>query len=426
MRPQNYHSGRACLAIGATISLFIAVAAHSQGVPPPPSSTKPAPVAETPVTSKLNTHMSEALRASIEKVVVVPGDSPAERAVAGDYQKPTDGLYGGLATGAGMGTVSTDIGPVIVNFPIPILQLPGMIFGGLKGSTQREIQEFRDALVKDLVKAPSKPLSNEKIALDVYSDIRKLPDIDSNLFAPTTPIPEDADVVVYVSIKEIGINVEKNVAIITTTAKATVTRVSDETDIYGREVQYQDRDTLSNWTDNDNVVWRDYTNFARHYIGREFSSEVFHTVAVKHTLVPTKSGDVSVVKKNPWQGTSKKLSPTLAWDLALPGHELDPAWVAGLGKSEILFDVEIYDLQRPVYSATGISASQHKVTAPLDACKSYKWSVRPSYQVEGETKYGIWMRADTADGNGNIGRKASAAPAFLQDFASLDIKCGAK
>ena len=370
-----------------------------------------------PVASKLNTHMSEALRASIKKVVVVPGDSPAERAVSGDYRKATAGLYDGIVSGAGMGTVSTDVGPISVNFPIPILQLPGMIFGGIKGSTEREIQDFRDALVKDLVNAPSKPLSNEKIALDVYSDIRKLPDLDTNLFAPTTPIPEDTDVVVYVSIQEIGIVVEGKEAIITTKAKATVTRASDETDIYGREVMYQDRDTLSNWTDNNNAAWRDYTNFARHYLGREFSAEVFHTVAVLHTLTP---------KKKLWQDTSKKLSPTLSWTLDLPGHDHDPVWIAELDESQIFFDLEIYDLQRPVYSAKSIQASQHTVSKPLEACKDYKWSVRPSYQVNGETKYGAWMRADSAEGNGNIGRKASAAPAFIQDFASLEVKCNAK
>ena len=370
--------------------------------------------------------MSEALRASIRKVVVVPGDSPSERALDGDYKKATDGFYGGLATGAGIGTVSTDMGPVTVNFPIPILQLPGMIFGSLKGSAQREIQEFRDALTEDLVKAPSKPLSNEKIALDVYSDIRKRPDLDTHLFAPTTPIPEDADAIVYVSIQEIGINVEKNEAIITTKAKATVTRASDETDIYTREVLYQDRDTLSNWTDNDNRVWRDYTNYARHYIGREFSYEVFNTVAIQHKLAPTKSSDISLVKKNPWQGTSKKRSPKLSWNLVLPGHDLDPSWVAELEASDISYDIEIYDLQRPVYTASNIADAEHTVAVPLDTCKNYRWSVRPSYQFDGKTRYGVWMRSGTADGNGNIGRKASSAPAYLQDFAALEIKCNAK
>jgi hypothetical protein len=399
------------------VILLAPFVAQAQGTPAPPSSTKTAPVVEAPVASRLNTHMSEALRASIKKVVVVPGDSPAERGVSGDYRKATAGLYDGIVSGAGMGTVSTDVGPISINYPIPILQLPGMIFGGIKGSTEREIQEFRDALVKGLVNAPSKPLSNEKIALDVYSDIRKLPDLDTNLFAATTPIPEDTDVVVYVSIKEIGIIVEGKEAIITTIAKATVTRASDASDIYSREVMYQDRDTLSDWTENDNSVWRDYTNFARHYLGREFSGEVFHTVAVLHTLTP---------KKKLWQDTSKKLSPTLSWNLVLPGDDLDPVWVAELDESKILYDLEIYDLQRPVYSAKNIQASEHTVSKPLEACKDYKWSVRPSYQVNGETKYGAWMRADSAEGNGNIGRKASAAPAFIQDFASLEVTCKAK
>ena len=424
IRPR--HSGVAVLATGAILALFSVSMLNAQGVPPTPSSTKTATVEAAPKTSKLNTHMPESLRATVKKVVVVPGDSPAERAVAGDFKKGSLGGLDGAIAGADMSTVRTDVGPVSINFPIPILQIPGMIFGGIKGSAQREIQDFRDALTKDLVEAPSKPLSNEKIALDVYSDIRKLPDLDSNLFAPTTAIPEDTDVVVFVSIEEIGINVEGKEAIITTKAKATVTRVSDETDVYSKEVQYQDRDTLSNWTDNDNAVWRDYTNFARHYLGREFAAEVFHTVVIKHTLLPEKSSDISLVKKNPWQGTSKKLSPTLSWNLVLPGHELDPVWVAGLGESDISYDVEIYDLHRPVYSAKNIPSTQHTVTSALDACKNYRWSVRPSYQVDGVSKYGAWMRSSMAEGNGNLGRKASVAAAFLQDFASLEVKCSAK
>jgi hypothetical protein len=424
MRPHRYHHF-SIFAVFATV-LLAAGLAHAQGAPSPPSSKKKAPIVETPAASKLNTHMSEALRASVKKVVVVPGEVPAGREVSGDYEKATAGLYDGMVGGSRMGTVSTDVGPITVNIPIPILQLPGMIFGGIKGSTEREIQEFRDALVKDLVDAPSKPLSNEKIALDLYSDIRKIASLDSNLFAPTTPIPDDTDVVVYVSISEIGIAVEGKEAIITTKAKATVTRASDETELYSRELLYQDRDKLSKWTDDNNAVWRDYTNFARHYLGREFSAEVFHTVAVKHTLRPTGSRDVSLIKKNPWQGTSKKLNPTLSWNLILPGHDLDPVWIAGLDESQIFYDVEIYDLHRPVYTATHIQGAQHTVSKQLDACGDYKWSVRPSYQVDGKTKYGAWMRSDMAEGNGNIGRQASAAPAFIQDFASLEVKCGAK
>ena len=35
------------------------------------------------------------------------------------------------------------------------------------------------------------------------------------------------------------------------------------------------------------------------------------------------------------------------------------------------------------------------------------------------------MRSGT-EGNGNIGMQASAAPAYLYDFAELEIKCGSK
>jgi len=34
------------------------------------------------------------------------------------------------------------------------------------------------------------------------------------------------------------------------------------------------------------------------------------------------------------------------------------------------------------------------------------------------------LDSETASGNGNVGRKASEAPAYIQDFATLQIKCG--
>ncbi len=417
------------LVLSAATALFSGCVVLAQGVPPPPSSTQTPPVKES-VTPIPGTHMAEALRAAINKVVVVPGESPAERAVSGSYAKGAAGLYGGMVAGSRTSTVSKDVGPVTVNVPIPILQLPGMIIGGIAGTTQKEIQDFRDALTDDLRKASSKPLSNEKIALDVYSDIRKLPNLDSSLFAPTTPIPEDTDAIVFVAMEEIGIDVQGREAIITTTAKATVTRANEETDVYSKVVSYQDRDTLSNWTDNDNAVWRDYTNFARHYIGRELSAEVFHTVTLKHTLQPSKTDTVRLINKNIWQASSKKLSPTLAWELDLLSSDDDPSWASGLDEANIFYDVEIYDLHKPVYSQQQILGSRHTVATQLDACKEYRWSVRPSYHVGSDIRYGKWMRsnvnADSTAGDGNVGRKASVAPAFLQDFASLEIKCGSK
>lgn len=406
--------------IGQTRLLVLGVA-----IAVSPNGTIQAQESPTPFSS---VPMSEVLRTSIKKVVLIPGESPDNQKVTGSYEKSTAGLYGGMVSGSTAGTIQKDVGPINFSVPIPILTLPGMIAGGVAGATKREIQEFRDALTEDLAKASNQQIANEKIAADVYSEIRSLPNLDPELFAPTTPIPGDTDAILYVSIRDVTIEVQDKEAIITATANATMHRRSDEKDVYERTVRYQDRDTLSNWTENDNAVWRNYANFARHYIGREIAAEVFDSVALKHTLLPIKSSNVSSSKRNKWHGTSKSLSPTLAWELNLPGDEADPAWASGIDEANIYYDVEIYDLHRPVYSARQIQDPSHTVAAKLEACQTFRWSVRPSYHVGGAIKYGPWMRsgANSGSGNGNVGIKASEAPAYLYDFASLQIKCGSK
>jgi hypothetical protein len=369
--------------------------------------------------------MSEELRDSFRKVVLVPGDSPVDEEIGGSYEKETHGFYGGMAAGSGATTVHTQAGPVAVSIPIPVLQLPGMLAGGIAGATQKEIQDFRDALADDLVKASSQQLINEKIASDVYYEIRTAPNLEPQVFARETPVPEDTDAILYVKIRDLIIQVEGNDAIITATVIATMHRRDDESDVYETTVQYQDRDTLRNWTENDNAVWRDFANYARHYVGREVAAQVFHSAEVAHTLLPAKSSDVSVSRKDRWDGSSKKLSPTLAWEMNLTGDETDPAWAAGIDESNVFYDVEIYDLHRPVYSAKNVRGGEHTVTAQLDSCETYRWSVRPAYHVGGAIKYGPWMRSGTS-GNGNIGQKASEASAYIYDFAKLKIKCGAK
>jgi len=435
VKQHDRSSTRALLGRATLLVLGIAAVAspngaiQAQGVPDPPSSAaKSSSATQASQIPASLAPMSETLRSSISKVVLMPGESPAEQALTGSYRKSTKGLYDGMVSGSTAGTVSKDVGPVSVSVPIPILTLPGMIAGGVAGATKREIQEFRDALTEDLVEASSQQLNNDKIALDVFSEIRTLPNLDPQLFAPTTPIPGDTDAILYINIKDVSIDVQGNEAIITTTANATMHRRSDETDVYQRLIQYQDRDTLSDWTENGNAVWRDYVNFARHYIGREISSEVFDSVALKHTLLPTKSSNVKLVKRNSWNSASKSLSPTLAWELNLPGGDADPAWASGIDESQVYYDIEIYDSHRPVYSRKQIPDPSHTVAQQLEACQTYRWSVRPSYHVGGDIRYGPWMRpvASSGSGNGNVGKDASEAPAYLYDFASLKIKCGSK
>ncbi len=405
--------------ISTTVALTASAVVQAQGVPSPPSASLPTPefLPADP--------MDNGLRTSLRKVVVKPGGSPTNEEVGGDYDRETLGLDGGIVYGASKGTVSTQAGPVNLSVPIPMLQIPAMIAGGIAGATQEEIQEFRDALTEDLADASSQQIINDKIASDVYNEIRTMPNLEPQVFARETEVPEGTEAILYVNVGQLLIDVEEDEAIITATVNAIVHRHGYDRDVYETTVQYQDRDTLRKWTADDNAAWRNYANFARHYVGREIADRVYGSASVAEVLRPVKSKTVSLSKRNPWEGSSKKLSPTLAWELELPADDGNPAWAASIDESNVYFDVEIYDLQRPVYQARRVFGTEHTLTAPLKACQTYRWSVRPVYDLGGDIRYGEWMRSGT-EGNGNIGKEASAAPAYLYDFAELEIKCGSK
>ena len=415
------HVVTSATALLAVVTLFIPGMAAAQAGSEPAST-----VQQIPATMS-DTHMSETLRSEIKKTVVIGGDSPPSEEVGGSYQKETAGLVGGINEGSQLGTVHQEIGGVNVNFPIPILTIPGAIFGGLSGATKRELQEFRDALTDELANAESKPLTNVGLALDVYRELSKIPDLETKLFAPTVPIPTDTDAILFVSFNDIGINVDGSDAELSVAAKATLRNASDGLKLYEIIVQYQDTDTLSKWTENENALWKDYANFAAHYLAREVSAVLFDRVDVTHDLQPNVSDNVSRVKKNDWQGVTKSTRPTLAWTSAIPDEQKNPL-ATSINETNTYYDVEIYDTNRLVYVQRQVPGLQHTLGFDIDDCKTYRWSVRPSYHVNGDIKYGEWMRfeldSETASGNGNVGRKASAAPAYIQDFASLQIKCG--
>ena len=331
-----------------------------------------------------------------------------------------------MASGSEIGKgVQTEVGGIPVGIPFPILTVPGAIIGGISGLTKREIQEFRDGLTKDLAEAASHPLTNDAIASDVFWGLKKMPTLEPKLFAITTPIPHDTDAVLYVSLSDITINVQGKEAIITTTANATLRRVSDGSDVYTADVKYQDRDTLSNWNKNDHALWHDYVNFAKHYIGREISAELFDRIEMRHDIKPVKTDTVARVKKNDWKGVSKTSTPTLAWELKLLGDSANGSWISEINDADIAYDVEIYDLDRLVYAANRIPTTTHAVANELEPCKTYRWSVRPSYRAGKDIRFGEWMRSNAGRDtkNGNTGIAASVAPAYIYDFASLEIKC---
>lgn len=371
-------------------------------------------------------HMPEEVRTSLHKIVVLGGTSPVGQDVTGSYKNETKGFGGGMESGAEIGKgVQTEVGGIPVGFPIPILTIPGALIGGISGKTKREIQEFRDALTKDLAEADNQSLTNDALANDVFWGIRKLPNLEPKLFALTTPIPEDTDAVLYVSVTDIMINVQGKDAIIMTSANATLRRVSDGSDLYTTDVNYEDRDTLSNWNRDEHALWYNYVNYAKHYIGREISAELFDRVDLKHELQPLKTDSVASIRKDVWKGVSKTSTPTLAWELNLLGGDSYGAWVNEISVADISYDVEIYDMNRLVYAAKRVPEASHTVSRELEPCKTYRWSVRPSYQARGDLRYGEWMRLNAGENTakGKYGKAASVAPAYIYDFASLEIKC---
>ena len=368
--------------------------------------------------------MAEDYRRAVKKIVVLPGGSPASGAVTGSYQKETDGLIDGIDKGREFGVFRKDIGGIPIGFPIPILTVPGMIFGGLSGSIKRQIQDFRDALTDDLAASAESPLSNDALATDVFWRLRDVSGLSPKVFALTTPIPEGTDAILYVSFSDSSIEVDGKVAIITFTATATLRRLSDGQYLYENQVYYQDTDTLSNWTENENAAWRDYANYARHYVGREIVAELFERVAVQQVLLPEETETVSRLKKDRWRGVTRSRTPTLAWELSLEDKGQQVSWAKTIEETDISYDVEIYDMHQLVYSAKKVEGQQHRVDVELEDCKTYRWSVRPSYLVDGAERYGEWMRSNPDAANGNAGTAAAEAAAYIYDFASLEIKCG--
>ena len=368
----------------------------------------------------LATPMSEELRSTVSKIVILPISGSSEESITGTYRKETAGLLGGIEKGSGMGSIPVEVGHVPVYIPIPILREIGMIAGGITGKVQRDIQELRDRLTDDLSDAVEQPLTNTALATDVYWGLRNVSSVDPKLFAVTTPIPEGTDAILYINLDELTLNVQGKEAIITTAATARLERLSDRATLYRKEVKYEDRDRLSNWIDDDYVLWQQYRIFARHYIARELSAELYERIFVQRELVPVETETVRRVKKDDWYGRSESLTPTLAWAFELSGDDASLA-----DGADVLWDIEIYDSTRPVYSANQVSGSQHTVTAPLEACKTYRWTVRPTFHKEGVRKNGRWMRATSETGadNGNAGRAASEAHAYIQDFATLKVKC---
>lgn len=366
--------------------------------------------------------MSEELRGEVSRIVILPVPGESNESVTGTYGRETDGFAGGAAKGAEMGQVPVEVGHVPINIPIPILRELGMLWGSIRGGADRLKQNLRDRMSDDLATAVDQPLSNISLATDVFWGLREISAVDPKLFATTTPIPTDTHAILYVHIDEVTLNIQKDVAIVTTTATARLQDYSDGKTLYRQQVSYSDQDELKNWARNDYALWREYREFARHYLGRELVGELYERIYLDHSLAPVFGDGIKADKTIPWRGATKSLQPTLGWAFALQGE-------AAQQEPPLSWDLEIYDAQKPVYRAQRIPGTKFTLDVPLEACKTYWWSVRPTYQRDGRDRHGVWMRQPTAASQasyGNQGRAISATHAYIQDFAVLDVDCKAR
>ena len=398
------------------------------------AAARPIDAIDPPLSPQAYEPMSEEIREAVENLVVVVSDVAKEDSVSGTYDKREAGLIGGADAGRQVGNVGTQVGGVNVRIPVPVLQVPGMIWGGLSGATRKSLQEFRDALTEDIVSAESQPLVNNALALDIHRHIWTIYANDAKMHSTLANLPESTDAVLYVGFEDFKIDVQKNDATLILTAKAELNRHSDDMTLYSRTIEYHDTDSLANWTKDDLALWHDYSNFAAHYLARALAGEVFLTRLVPSKLTPAASSTAKADRKNANRFVSKTTTPELVWTHVLLDRNPDGTPAARIDPGDIAYDIEIYDAHRMVYSSRGIPATSHLVGMELEPCQVYRWSVRPSYyrkNADGgdELQFGEWMRRepDTAGAtkgrNGLIGRQASIAPAYTQDFPELEIKC---
>jgi hypothetical protein len=369
------------------------------------------------------THMSDELRGAISRIVVLPIAGESGEALTGTYGQETRGLSGGMAKGAEIGQVPVEVGQVPINIPIPILREIGMIVGGITGAVERRTQDLRDRMAEDLASEVEQPLSNIALATDVFWGLNDMQGVDPKLFAVTTPIPPDTDAILYINLDEVTLNIQKDEAIVSTVATARLQNKADGTTLYRTTASYSDRDQLKNWARDDFVLWKEYRQFARHYLARELIDELYARIRVGHTMEPVYGNAIKPDKKNPWHGETRSVSPTLSW-----AYELTDEAKVRYDEAAVSWDVEIYDARQPVYRAQRIRGTRFDLDVALEACETYYWSVRPAYTSDGKTRYGAWMRrgVETAKGNGNVGRAISAAHAYIQDFASFEVDCRAR
>ncbi len=363
-------------------------------------------------------HMPENIRRSVNNLEVVADNRKPELRVGGDYGQyvPTagEGAAGGAAAGvkATGAMVAEDPRAVfLVPFILPVALIAGGIGGAAAAMIEKELAEFREGLTDDIIADGNQPLPSEVFAGALVDRLESTDDILS--------VTKGGDASLTVSIISISVDTENEDAIITAFARGVLTSTIDGSVLYSKSLEYSERDTLRNWTANENALWDAYVVNARQFLAAELIAEMFEKVHVRNVLRPLKTETYT----GGWSGRTKAHTPTFSWELFLLGGD---SYEGQIDKQNITFDLRIFEGSRLAYEARGIRGNSHDLSEPLPSCKELRWSVRPVYQIDGETRAGNWMQYRSGFDkfwNNEALNDHPVTPAFWQYYPEVSTRC---
>ncbi len=363
-------------------------------------------------------HMPENIRRSVRTIEVVADNRKPELRVGGDYGQyvPTtgEGAAGGAAAGAKVtgAMVAEDPRAIfLVPFILPVALIAGGIGGAAAAKIERELAEFREGLADDIVADGSQPMPSDVLASVLVDRLGSTDDVLS--------VTEGGDALLTVSVTGISVDTEKEDAIISAFAGGILTSTIDGSVLYSKSLKYTERNSLRNWTANENALWDAYVVHARQFLAAEFIANIFETVRVRNVLRPIKTETFT----GGWSGRAKTSTPTFSWELFLLGG--DP-YEGQIDEQNIAFDLRIFEGSRLAYEARRINGTSHEVSEPLPRCKELRWSVRPVYQIDGETRAGNWMQNRSGFDkfwNNKALDDHPATPEFWEYFPEVSTRC---
>lgn len=359
-------------------------------------------------------HMSENIRRSIRTVEVVADNRKPELHVGGDYGQyvPTTGE--GVAAGAKVTGAMVAEDPraiILVPFVLPVALIAGGIGGAAAATIERELAEFREGLADDIVVAGNRPMPSDVLASVLVDRLGSTDEV--------RPVMEGGDALLTVSVTGISVDTENEDAIITAFAGGILTSTIDGSVLYSKSLKYSERNSLRNWTANENALWDVYAVHARQFLAAELIADMFETIRVRNVLRPLKTETFT----GGWSGRAKTSTPTFSWELFLLGG--DP-YEGQIDAQTIAFDLRIFEGSRLAYEARRIKGTSYEVSEPLPRCKELRWSVRPVYQIDGETRAGHWMQYRSGFDkfwNNEALDDHPVTPEFWQYFPEVSTRC---